>query len=217
MWALVDYDKFTAVGLEPLGNSMIKKTSLLVIGFFLCFQLAVFAAVVVEARTGTLIVTNPDGTTLAVGPTDSLPLIQDASSVKVVDGIARISTTGTTTLQVVAGTQTFQLAVGTTLNVMFEPTGAVIAEAMTGKMTTILADGRTATVDTGDQIRLTPDGGFEAIKGEVILTDSTGRTEILDAGNKIEGYTPPETPDVATMDTTVQSEENSRDISPVQS
>lgn len=191
--------------------------SLLAIGFLVCFQLTASAAVVVEARTGTLIITNSDGATLTVGPTDPLPMIQDGSSVQVVDGIARISTKGTTTLQVVVGTQTFQLAAGTTLNVMFEPTGAVIAEAMTGKMTTTLADGRVPTVDTGDQIRLTPDGGFEAIRGEVILTDGTGKTEVLGPGNKIEGYTPPETPDVVTMDTTVQSEENSRDISPVQS
>ncbi|MFH0984180.1 MAG: hypothetical protein V1882_01440 [Candidatus Omnitrophota bacterium] len=196
---------------------MIKKISLLAIGFLICFPLAAFAAVLVEGRTGTLIITNPDGTTITAGPNDPLPVIQDGASVKVMDGVARISTTGTTILQVLAGTLTFQLAPGTILNVMFEPTGAVIAEAMTGQMTTVIADGRTATMDAGDQIRLTPDGGFEAFKGEIILTDSTGKTEILGAGIKIEGYTPPETPDVLTVDTQVQSEETSRDISPVQS
>ena len=90
-------------------------------------------------------------------------------------------------------------------------------EVTAGQVTTTTADGRTATLTTGNQVRFTSDGGMKAVKGDVVITDSNGKTTTLKAGATLAGYTPPSVGDIGDLDGTVQSEETSRDISPTQS
>ena len=194
-----------------------KKTFLLFFVLLFCLQGVVFSAVIVGGRTGTLVITSSNGAVLTVGPNDPLPVIQDGSVIKVVNGTAQISTTDTTTVKVVAGNQTFQLAAGTNMNLIYEPSGAVFMEVTAGRVTTVVADGKTAMMGTGNQVRLLANGDIEVVQGEVTLTDSDGNTTTLGPGAILNGYTPPVIPDVLSMDSNVQSEETSRDISPIKS
>ncbi len=179
------------------------------------FQATVFAAVNVGQRTGTFRITNPDGTVATVAPGDPLPAIADGATIEVVDGDVQVSTTDGYTVNFVAGGRTFQAAAGTTVNVTFESSGVFLVEVTAGRVTLITADNGTATLNPGAQVRVgsavTSATGFEMVKGEVSLTDANGTTTTLtSAGNNSLG-------DLGNMglDTEVQSEETSRDISPV--
>jgi uncharacterized protein (DUF2345 family) len=145
-----------------------KKIFLAAFIFAWVFQSAAFAEVIVGERTGTLIVTSPDAScVVTVAPGDPLnaSTYLDGTLIQVVSGVARISTTGTTTIRVIAGGQTFQLAADTAVQVISEPAGAVV-KVTAGPVTTTSASGRTATLNSGDQIRLFPKtGALKVIKG----------------------------------------------------
>ncbi|MEI8011456.1 MAG: hypothetical protein WCI27_03090 [Candidatus Omnitrophota bacterium] len=198
---------------------MIKKSICLMFLLLLAFQVSVFAAVNVGQRTGTLKITLTNGTVLTVAPGDPLPIIPDGANIEVIGGIANISVTGTSTVQVIAGGQVVNVAIGSSLNVSIEPTGTAVIGVTEGSAQIVTHSGATAIIDRGDQVRVgsgvvTPTG-FDVVQGQVVLTQTDGTTTTHTPGTGVEGYQPPALPSVSEADTTVQTEETTADISPI--
>lgn len=198
---------------------MIKKIAWVTFILLGCFQIAALAAVTVNQHTGTLKITQADGTVVTVGPADALPVIQDGATIEVVDGVLLVSTTDASTAKVVANGQTFQLAAGTTISQTYDSTGAALFEVTAGQASLITTDGWTAALGPCAQIStsgpVTSTTGMNVVKGEVFFTKTGEKTTTMAGIPCAEGYQPPAIPDTTPLDTSVQNEENSRDISPI--
>lgn len=197
---------------------MIKRILISVFVLFMGLQVPAFAAINVVNRTGTIKITMPGGgAVITVNVGDPLSAIPDGASIEIVTGTAQFSATESSTVSVTAGGQTIQVTSGATVNVTMEASGASLVEVAAGNVTVQTSTGSTVTMNTGDQIRITTggaNGGVEVLKGEVTSTTTGGETTTLTAPLG-EPYTPPAVQEPAALDTNVQNEEGSNDISPV--
>ncbi|HNX69111.1 MAG TPA: hypothetical protein PLL75_08045 [Candidatus Omnitrophota bacterium] len=182
-------------------------------------QTVSFAAVTIDNRAGTLNITQPDGSVISVGPNEPLPVIQDGATVEAVNGSVQVSTTDGSTAKVVIGGQVLQISAGTTVNQTRDPSGSVSFEVTSGQAILLTTDGGTATLGVGTQILLNGPvenaAGLNVVKGEVTFVDASGNTTTIAGTPSVGGYQPPAIPDTTLVDTSVQTEEDSRDISPV--
>ena len=145
---------------------MKSKNILILLALVMFFQVSAFAAVNISQHTGTIKITNADGTVVTVGPNDPIPAIADGATIQVFnDGEVTIVTTDPSTVELIANGFPLHVPAGTTVHVLFKATGEAV---------------------------------FVVSNKELV-----------------EGYTPPPTPDTIAVDTSVQREELSSDISPV--
>jgi tellurite resistance-related uncharacterized protein len=165
-----------------------KKVMLGALAFALIFQTAVLAAVTVEKgeRAGTWMITSPAGKQINVGPKDSLPAIEDGSMVLVPGGEAKFTTTGKSTVYVVEAIP-FKLLENTTAKRGYSGSDVSI-EVLAGKVTVTKPDNQTLELDAGDQVALTKDNGLKVVKGEVVLSESSGKTAKFGAGKTLEKF-----------------------------
>ena len=199
----------------PTGGFMVKKLFVLLSAIFISFQAVAFAAVNIETRTGTLRLTMPDGTVQDIADTDPLPVIPDGAVIEVLSGVVSLAVTGNDSVTLLAGGQSIVVGGGSTVNVSFEPTGAVIFECAAGQVSVLAEDGSVLELTEGDQVRALAGSAPEVLRGEVSYTDTNGQTSNLNADQDAETYIAPEVPDTNDVDTTIQSEETAADISPV--
>ncbi len=126
--------------------------ALVIAGLFL-FQGSLMAAGPILSRTGTIQITNPDGTVLKVGSTDPLPEIASGSKVEVMDGTIEIAPTEGF-IQLVVGGSVATVKAGDSIVASLDPatgkadfqTKAGSVNIVSGNTTTKLAEGQHALI-----------------------------------------------------------------------
>jgi uncharacterized cupin superfamily protein len=155
------------------------------------FQTVVFATVTVGkgTRSGKWRISQSEmgAKGIEVGPQEPLPVIPDGSSV-LVQGNAELTTTGKSTVYLIEAVP-FKLLEDTTCKRTTVPgTTDILVEVSAGKATVTQPDKRVLELDAGDQVRLTKAGNVDVVKGEVVLSESSGKTTKFAAGKSLEGF-----------------------------
>ncbi len=169
-----------------------KKTLVGVFAFVLIFQTIALAEVVVGKgeRIGKWYISVPGQKQVVVGPKESLPAIQDGSNVQVEGGNAQITTTGKSTVYLIESIP-LKLSENTTC-IRKQEGGEITIEVSSGQVTVTKFDKQGVkkeglTIGAGTQVRL-KDGNVDVIKGEAVLSESSGKTTKFGAGKSLAGY-----------------------------
>jgi hypothetical protein len=179
-----------------------KRTLLGAFALVLIFQTAAFAAVVVgEGKRAQWVIQAPaGGKQVTVRPEESLPVIQDGSSIQVTGGDAQITTTGKSTVDLIEAVP-FKLSENTTIKRTQAPAAQEVSiEVLAGQVTANKNDKTglvlsSLSLDAGDQVRL-KDGNLDVIKGEAVFSEG-GKTTKLGAGKSLAGFVKPGKPQKA--------------------
>jgi hypothetical protein len=165
-----------------------KKVMLGVFVFVLISQAFALAAVTVEKgeRAGIWMITSPAGKQISVAPKDALPVIEDGSLILVPGGEAKFTTTGKSTVYVVES-MPIKLLENTTLKRASSGKDAILVEVSAGKAIVNQPDGRVLELDSGDQI-LIQNNDVKVAKGEVVLSEGSGKTTKYGVGKTLEGF-----------------------------
>ncbi|MBU9888968.1 MAG: hypothetical protein KTQ49_03745 [Candidatus Omnitrophica bacterium] len=140
---------------------MIKKILLGVFVLFLCSQVAAFAAVMVGERTGSLKITQADGTVVTVGPADAMPEIMDGATIEVLSGTVTLLTPNGGTATMDSGSR-----------ILVSPTSENGFEVMSGRVQLTDADGNTVILTPSGVLPDVPD--MDMLEGNV-QTEETAR------------------------------------------
>ena len=172
---------------------MKSKTVLGMLGLFLISMVlsqAVYAADVITNRTGTIVITRPDGVILTIGKDEPLPDIPSGSTVEILDGSADIAPTAGF-IQVVVGNTTATVTGGQEIQVgLDEATGAAEIKSVNGVIETITV-GVKASISDGGAVVISADSvtrnvHVESTSGTVVVTTTDGTVINVTEDNSID-------------------------------
>jgi ferric-dicitrate binding protein FerR (iron transport regulator) len=128
------------------GGVAMKRILMLTVMLVLALQVAVFAAVTVNNRTGAIKITMPDGTFVVVAADQALPVIPDGATIEILSGLANIVVSDNSVATVVANGQTVALTSGDSVSVGTNASGAPVLTVNAGEVTVTGANGQTSTI-----------------------------------------------------------------------
>ena len=152
--------------------------ALAVMGLFL-FQSSLMAEGPILSRTGTLQVTNPDGTVSVIGPTEALPSIASGSKVEVVNGSIEIAPS-TGFIQLVIGGSVATVKAGDSVTATLDPaTGKADFQVKKGQVK-IVSGNTTTTLAAGQHALI----ALDKVAGIATVESIAGNIETVTVGVK---------------------------------
>lgn len=161
-------------------NHLLFKGIVTMIGFVVAFgfaHTAVFAAINVENRTGSITVTTPDGEVMTFESGDLLPPVLSGSTIEVVTGQADISVTEPDTVDIVINNSIVTVDSGDAIAVAVNPSsGAATMNVLAGSVDALQPDGTTKSVAQGAAFVAPPPAPIVVQDLDVRGADPAGET-----------------------------------------
>jgi phage gp45-like len=165
---------------------------LLAVSIF-AFQFSCFASITITKNSASIkIIPAGGGTPVTVDAGEPIPTIADGSTIKITKGNITVATTPPSTVTLSIDGNKIAMSAGSAIQVSISSSGAIKIFDSIGTASVTTLDGKTISMKQGQTIIIT---------GKKVTS--------------LEAYQPPDNNPGPQFNTQVQTEENSRDISPV--